>query len=216
MKCNYRKKIEKYHDGSLAEKDFAIISKHLDTCTACQQYLSELEYFDRRIVQLKSFKPELINPDGFRNEVLNKIKPRQQNVVRNEIMRVIDAVIMVLVQPATRYTFITAAIVFFGLFVYQQSSIVQKIDSLEKRLESNIQHEDSQVSNRKNIENFLKREVVEKQQDKDFEELLQDYSQLQIKYKVLIKVLKEKFPETYEDLIKEMDEELILFPNINI
>lgn len=216
MKCNYRKKIEKYHDRSLSEKDFAIISKHLETCTACQQYLSELKYFDHRIAQLKSLKPELVNPDGFRNEVLSRIKPRKQNLLRNEIMRVIDAVIIVLVQPATRYTFITAAIVFFGLFIYQQSSIVQKIDSLEKRLESNIQHKDSQVSNRKNIEAFLKREVVEKQQNKDFDELLQDYSQLQIKYKVLIKLLQENYPETYEELVKEMDEELILFPNINI
>lgn len=216
MKCNYRKKIEKYHDGSLGEKESAIISKHLESCQSCQQYLNELEYFNLRIAQLKSFNPELVNPGGFKNEILSKIKPRQQNVFRNEIMRVIDAVIMVLVQPATRYTFITAAIVFFGLFVYQQSNIVQKIDTLEKRLESNIQHEDSQVSSRKNIEAFLKREVVEKQQNKDFDELLQDYSQLQIKYKVLIKVLQEKYPETYKDLVEEMDEELILLPNINI
>lgn len=87
MKCNYRKKIEKYYDRSLSEKDFAIISKHLETCTACQQYLSELEYYDHRIAHLKSLKPEMVNPDGFRNEVLSKIIPKQQNLLRNEIMR---------------------------------------------------------------------------------------------------------------------------------
>lgn len=216
MKCNHRKNIEAYHEGNLDKEEMSFMSNHLESCHICEQHLSELKNVDQRMAQLKSFNPELVNPGTFRNEVLSRIKPRQQNVFRNEIMRVVDAVILVLVQPATRYAFVTAAIVFFGLFVYQQSSIVQKIDSLEKRLESNIQHEDSQVSNLKNIKAFLKREVVEKQENKDFDELLQDYSQLQIRYQVLIRIIKERYPDTYKELIEEMDEELILIPNINI
>jgi putative ribosome biogenesis GTPase RsgA len=216
MKCSYRKKIESYHDGLLDQKVQVAISNHLETCTLCQQYLSELESDDHRLARLKSFKPELANPDAFRNKILRKIKPRTRNVFRNEMMRMIDGIIIMLVQPATRYTFITAAIVFFGLFVYQQSSIVQKIDTLEKRLESKIQNEDAKSTNRKNIEAFFKRDVEEKQQSKDFDELLQDYSQLKIRYKLLIKILQERYPETYKELVKEMDEELILFPDINI
>lgn len=216
MKCNYRNKIEAYHDGSLEQKDLVFMNNHLETCQSCQQYLSEMEYGDQRLAQLKSFRPELVNPDGFRVDVLNKIKPKRQNVFRNELIRLLDAVILLLLQPATRYTVVTAAIVFFGLFVYQQSSIVQKMDSLEKRLESNIQHEDSNTKSRKNIEAFLKREVEVKQQDKDFDELLQDYSQLQIRYKVLIKMLEERYPDAYQELQNEMKKELILFQNTNI
>lgn len=216
MKCKYSKNIVAYHEGRLDQDDQRDMRNHLKTCTICQQYLAELEFVDQRLAQLKSYNPKLENPVDLRNEVLRKIKPRRQLVFKSEISHMLDVVISLLVQPATRYAFFTAAIVFFGLFVYQQSSIVQKIDSLEKRLESKMNNEDSKTSNRSSIEALLKREVEGRHQNKDFDELLQDYSELQIRYRLLIRTLKEKYPETYKELEKELDKELLTNPNINI
>jgi hypothetical protein len=216
MKCKYSKSIEAYHEGHLSNGDHTEMSKHLKTCDECRQHLGELEYGDQWLAQLKSYKPKLENPVALRNAVLSNIKPRRQHVLKHEILHMLDVVIGLLVQPATRYAFFTAAIVFFGLFVYQQSSIVQKIDSLEKRLESKMNNEDSRPANRSSIEVLLKRELEGKHQNKDFDELLQDYSQLKIRYSLLIRTLKEKYPDTYKELVEEMDEELITNPNINI
>jgi len=216
MKCKQQKKVDNYHSGELNEQDHNFIKEHLNSCTECKAYLGELKYKDKVLTRVKSFKPELPNPVAFRNEVLDNIKARKSWSIYTELTKLLDSFIFILVQPATRYSFITAAVLIFGVFIYQQTIIVQKIGSLEERLESNVRSGNTKTSSLKNLEAFFKKRSVLKIEDKEFIELLEDYSLLQIQHKVLLRVLKERYPETYQEIMKELEEAKLLPENINI
>ena len=216
MKCKQLKKIENYYRGGLTDLELAFIQEHLETCDVCSGYLNELKYHDQFLSRVKNIRPELQDPVTFRNEILSNIKPVKKWSARQEFIKVIDTIIFILLHPAARYSFITAALLIFGIFIYQQTIIVQKIGSLEKRIEVNTKNHDSQSSNRMNIEAFLKKQDVEKISNQEFDDLLNNYRLLQIKYKVLIKLLKEKHPETYREFFKEEDVENNLSANTEI
>lgn len=207
MECKHIRKTEKFYENKLSDHEIAIISKHLETCNICSDFLKELKYSDRFLSQMKLVKPELADPANFRHGVLSKIRPKM--VFRNDIRHMIETIIYILVQPATRFTFISAAVLFFGLFVYQQSMIVQKLGTLEKRMETNMDIRDSQKFNR-----IIRKE--EKVGKEEIEDVLNDYRILQVKYRILIKALKDKYPETYRELLKIIDEEKSSFANNNI
>lgn len=216
MKCKHQREIENYHGEEISKGDLSFINEHLKTCVECREYLEGLKYNDQVLAAVKSFKPELANPMEFRNGILDNIKPRKSRRFFDELSKMLDAFIFVLVQPATRYSFVAAALLIFGVFIYQQTIIVQKIGSLEKRIEASPKRGDVKSSNLKSIEAFFKRRSGVKTADKEFNELLDDYRSLQIHHKVLIKVLKERYPETYRDIMKELEEADLMPENINI
>ena len=216
MNCKQLKKIELFHRGELDNGEVFIVEEHLDGCAECTNYLNELKQYDRVLVQVKSFNPELENPHGFRDEVLERIEPRKNWSIAYEGKKVLDSIIYILIQPATRYSFITAAVLIFGVFVYQQTIIVQKIGSLEKRIETNQNARDLTIPSRRTAEAFFKKRSEMKAQDREFNRLLNDYRLLQIKQKVLLKVLKEKYPEIYQDILDELEATDLLPENINI
>ena len=175
MKCKFLGKIEKFYENKLSDHDITIINKHLETCNICGDFLKELENSDQFLTQIKLVQPELADPINFRHEVLSKIKVKPKMVIRNDIRNMIEAVIYILVQPATRFTFISAAVLFFGLFVYQQSMIVQKIGTLEKRMETNIKARNSQSFVREKLEVLSKYQEIKPGQTEDIKSLLNDF-----------------------------------------
>lgn len=207
MKCKFLGKIEKFYENKLSDHDITIINKHLETCNICGDFLKELENSDQFLTQIKLVQPELADPINFRHEVLSKIKLKPKMVIRNDIRNMIEAVIYILVQPATRFTFISAAVLFFGLFVYQQSMIVQKIGTLEKRMETNIKARNSQSFVREKLEVLSKYQEIKPGQTEDIKSLLNDFRLLQIQYRFLVKTLKEDYPETYNELKGIIDDE---------
>jgi DNA-directed RNA polymerase subunit F len=200
MKCKYLGKIEKFYENKLGDHEITIINKHLETCNICGDFLKELEYNDQFFTQIKLVQPDLADPVNFRNEVLSKIKLKPKMVFRNDIRNMVEAVIYILVQPATRFTFISAAVLFFGLFVYQQSTIVQKIGTLEKRMETNIKTRNSQSFMRDKLEVMSKYQEIKPEQTEDIRSLINDYRLLQIQYRFLVEILKDAYPETYNEL----------------
>lgn len=216
MKCNRQKEIEPFLSGELHGQELTSISNHLEQCEDCQTYLEQLREHKEFIRKVKVFKPELANPGEFRNEILGKIKPRQEGNFLYEVSSLVDHIIALLVHPVTRYSFISAAVIIFGVFIYQQTIIVQKISSLEKRMETNIDPSETSQQRNKSIEAFFKRRSNEKIEDKEFNELLDDYRLLMLKQKVLLKALQEKYPDAYKDILKDLEEADLLLENINI
>lgn len=214
MNCRYHEKIERYHDGRLKEQENVAIENHLETCHICRKYLGELEYKDQFLLKIKSVNPELADPDKFRNEILSNVKPKMKWSFKYNLMNVFDPVLFVLLQPATRYSFISAAIIFFGIFVYQQSTIVQKIDSLEQRMETSINGRKTNISNRDHTEILSKYQEREKEGVDEIENLLDNYQLLQIKYRFLIRTLKDKYPETYDEIVRIIEEEKASLANV--
>ena len=213
MKCKYLGKVEKFYENKLSDHEIIIINKHLETCSICSDFLKELEYNDQFLAQMKLVQPDLADPVNFRHEVLSKIQLKPRMVFRNDIRHMIEAIIYILVQPATRFTFISTAVLFFGLFVYQQSMLVQKIGSLEKRMETNINTRNSQSFIRGKLEVLSKYQEIKPEQTEDIKNLLNDYRLLQIQYRFLVKTLKDAYPETYNELKGIIDVENPLLSN---
>ncbi len=205
MKCENLEKIDLYFEKKLNDQERAFIAEHLETCDACHGYLNDLKHTDRVIGQLKSFNPELANPLAFRNEVLAKINPIQESVFQSTLDRIVEAIISILVKPATKYAFVAFAAIFFGLFVYQQSMIFQKMDDLEKRMESKA--ENVPTSRELSLETFFKRKEAKMIEEKHTDNLLNEHRYLQLKYTILLKVLKDRHPDTYREFIQKIEKE---------
>lgn len=216
MKCNQLKNVESFLKGELDEKDAATLQVHLAHCNACSDYYAELIYKEKLLPKLKGFKPTLENPADFRSEILGKIQSGKRLNLSYRLSSLIDNLIFIIVKPVTKYSFMTAALVIFGVFIYQQAIIVGKIDSLEKRREYNVKSEVQSMTSRKNVEALLKKRSGIKSLDKEFNELLEDYSSLQIKHRILLRILKEKYPDTHRDIVKEMEAVQLLPEDLNI
>lgn len=216
MKCNQQEKIESYHKGELQGEALTFVSQHLENCSECQTHLAELEALESVLTKVKEFQPELANPGAFRNEILEKVRPKQQGSFIHGLSMLLDHLISLLVHPVTRYSFISAAVIIFGVFIYQQTIIVQKIGSLEKRMETSVKDKDSNPVNRKGVEAFFKKRSGIKTGDMEFNELLEDYRLLLLKQRVLLKALQEKYPDTYKDILKELEKAEMLPENVNI
>lgn len=207
MKCENLEKIDLYFEKKLNDREHAFITEHLETCDDCHGYLNALKRTDQVIAQLKSFNPELINPVAFRNEVLEKIYPKRRSIFQLTLDRIAETIISILVKPATKYAFVVTAILFFGLFVYQQSMIFQKMEALERRMESNVATENLPNSNQMNLETFFKKKEAKMTGEIQANNLLNEHRYLQLKYTILLKVLKERHPDTYREFMQKIEKE---------
>ena len=205
MNCKFHKNIEDYHDGNLQHKQLHWIEAHLENCPNCQLHLLELREKEQMINRFRSVSPELSNPSQFREEILDRIGPRSQSKKQPDIQRIVDVMVYFLLQPTTRYAFVSAAVLIFSLFVYQHYVLVEKIDALSDKMETNIRYEENQRKNRYELlSNYQEQESMTME---EVEDLIHDYRLLQIRYRAVIKVLKSKHPEVYYELQNILDED---------
>lgn len=204
MKCKYQKYVESYHKGKLEDKDSDQMRTHLQACLICSDYLAELKATDHILAKVKRFGPVLENPGKFKNEIFTKIEKRKKRNENTVLSQWIDKLIYVLIHPVTRYSFVTAALLIFSVFLYQQMVIVKKIGALEKRMEAKSGGEIVSESNRKRIEVLFRKGNNLNPHEYEFEELTNRYQNLEIKHRVLLKMLKEKYPEAYQDVLDDL------------
>jgi hypothetical protein len=161
------------------------------------------------IAKFKMVKPELSNPLEFRNEILQQIAamPRSRVV---DFRLFLDNIIYLLLQPATKVAFITAAVVILGLFGYQQYHLVEKMDALTLRMENSMILSESTRADR--IEILSKYQLKTQATDENIDQLVRDFASLEIRYKVLVKALKSRYPDVYADLEQIIDENSMPLP----
>ena len=223
MKCKLQKNIEPYIRGELEGASQAKMKAHLQYCETCQMYLNELKEHEQLLAKVKRYNPTLSDPGSFRNEVIQMIDTEPESALSRVITRpklvavqFIDQVVSALLLPVTRYAFISAAMVIFGVFIYQQTSIMQKVDSLEKRIETSQQSGDLERTGRRTADSLIKKLPDTLSGDMEYDELLEDYRILQLKHKVLLKALQERYPETYKDILNELENAGLKPDNLNI
>lgn len=213
MKCKYSKNIEAYHDGMLHKRDQLFFDNHLKSCPDCQALLSELIQKDILITKFKNARVELPNPTAFRDDILERIAvtPRRAWLDFGELL---DNLTYLLLQPATRVAFISAAIVILGLFGYQQYHLGEKMDALTLRMENNMILSESTRADR--LEVLSKYQLKPQVTDENIDQLVRDFASLEIRYKVLVKALKSKYPDVYADLEQIIDENSMPLPKPNL
>lgn len=209
MKCKYSDQLEAYQDGMLDKKQHKLLGEHIKNCAGCQERLEEVLQTDMVIAKFKMVKPELSNPLEFRNEILQQIAamPRSRVV---DFRLFLDNIIYLLLQPATKVAFITAAVVILGLFGYQQYHLVEKMDALTLRMENSMILSESTRADR--IEILSKYQLRAQSSEENIDQLVSDFAFLQIRYKVLVKALKSKYPDVYDDLEQIIDENSMPLP----
>jgi hypothetical protein len=209
MKCKYSDQLEAYHDGMLDKKQHKLLGEHIKNCAGCQERLEEVLQTDMVIAKFKMVKPELSNPLEFRNEILQQIAamPRSRVV---DFRLFLDNIIYLLLQPATKVAFITAAVVILGLFGYQQYHLVEKMDALTLRMENSMILSESTRADR--IEILSKYQLKTQATDENIDQLVRDFASLEIRYKVLVKALKSRYPDVYADLEQIIDENSMPLP----
>jgi hypothetical protein len=209
MKCKYSDQLEAYQDGMLDKKQHKLLGEHIKNCADCQEKLEEVLQTDMVIAKFKMVKPELANPLEFRNEILQQIAamPRSRVV---DFRPFLDNIIYLLLQPATKVAFITAAVVILGLFGYQQYHLVEKMNALTLRMENTMILSESTRADR--IEILSKYQLRAQSSEENIDQLVSDFASLQLRYKVLVKALKSKYPDVYDDLEQIIDENSMPLP----
>lgn len=203
MKCKKSDHIEAYHDGMLDGKQQKLMKDHIKICEDCQASFEELTQADMVIAKFKMVKMELPNAREFRNEILQKIAVNQRSKVM-DFNLFLDNLLLFLLKPATKVAFITAAIVILGIFGYQQYHLVEKMDALTLRLENNMIMSENSRADR--IEILSKYQLKAQANDENIDQLVRDFVSLDVRYKVLVKALKSKYPDVYDDLSQIIDE----------
>ena len=209
MKCKYSDQFEAYHDGMLDKKQHKLLGEHIKNCADCQEKFEEVLQADMVIAKFKMVKPELQNPLEFRNEILQQIAAMPRSRV-GDFRLFLDNIIYLLLQPATKVAFITAAVVILGLFGYQQYHLVEKMDALTLRMENTMILSESTRADR--IEILSKYQLRAQSSEENIDQLVSDFAFLQIRYKVLVKALKSKYPDVYADLEQIIDENSMPLP----
>lgn len=205
MNCSYFEKTEAFHDGMLDPEEGKRTEQHIAQCQTCQEYLALLKIKDREIINLGKVRPVLKNRTVFAREVLERIDQRKAIPVFS-INRMADSLRSLLLQPALRYAFIIAAIFLSVMFGYQHYILVSKIDVLSSKIET-ISIENASPSRQLDrMEIISKIQRREQTPVSETEQLIRSYANLQLKYGLLVKSLKIRHPDVYEDLKQIIEE----------
>ena len=205
MNCRESKKLEAYLTGKLNAPDTQKLEKHLINCEDCKAHLTTLRKEEALLSNLKQFDPELESPEAFRRAVMQKIPVSSVEKRTSTSIPWIDRLVYILVQPATRVAFITAAVLIFGIFIYQQSIIVQKMSILEERMNTNTRLGESRASLSKNLETFFRSSDETEFGDDNPAAIRDRYQKLQLKHRYMLKILRQKYPDVYKEIIKEVE-----------
>ena len=205
MICKESKNVEAYVAGKLNAPDTQKLEQHLENCGQCKAYLKVLRKEESVLSDLRQFNPKLENPEVFRRAVMQQIPVDSVEENTNPMVFWIDRIVHVLVQPATRFAFITAAVLIFGIFIYQQSIIVQKMSSLEERMNTNTRIGDSKESLSKNLETFFRSSNETELEDDNSAAIRDRYQKLQLKHRYMLKILRQRYPDVYKEILKEVE-----------
>jgi len=192
MKCKYEDKVTAFHDGKLHKLDTDNVQAHLKECKTCQSLLAQLEKKDAFIRQISQVDVDLRNPAQLKSQILSRLperKTRFQDIVAN----VSEHILGLVLQPAARYSIISAAVFIVGLFIYQHYMLVEKVDALANRMEVNIQTNVQRSSLMDRLEILSGAQGTGELSDLD--RLINDYRILSLRYQVLVKTLKNQYPD---------------------
>jgi len=206
MKCKKLKSIDLFHQGDLTHREAVSMEDHLSGCLECAQYLKELEQYDQLLTGLRGYSQELTNPSLFRDSVIRKIETKDKSNIALQWAGFWESLVYTMLKPAVRYSIVSVAIIIFGVFIYQQTIIVQKMESLENRIEESRNPGDTENFKKRTAESILKVRPESGSDNLQNKELLKEYRLLKLRHKLLLRMLQENYPQAYEELLKELGE----------
>jgi hypothetical protein len=174
--------------------------------------------YDRIVNILKNSTPDLSNPEEVENEIIRTI--RSQNQRRGRISDLVESLFDWVYIGWVRRSLIGISVVLVAIFVYQQAFIFRQVKELNRKIVI-TGNESSAVSSSE----LEKRLVLYKMSSKlsltgevrisesQLDEFLDAYSELQVKYKDLIRIIEED-PELKNYIENKLKEDRKYKPDI--
>lgn len=174
--------------------------------------------YDRIVNILKNSTPDLSNPEEVENEIIRTI--RSQNQRRGRISDLVESLFNWVYIGWVRRSLIGISVVLVAIFVYQQAFIFRQVKELNRKIVI-TGNESSSVSSSE----LEKRLVLYKMSSKlsltgevgisesQLDEFLDAYSELQVKYKDLLRIIEED-PELKNYIENKLKEDRKYKPDI--
>lgn len=174
--------------------------------------------YDRIVNILKNSTPDLTNPEEVENEIIRTI--RSQNQRRGRISDLVESLFNWVYIGWVRRSLIGISVVLVAIFVYQQAFIFRQVKELNRKIVI-TGNESSSVSSSE----LEKRLVLYKMSSKlsltgevgisesQLDEFLDAYSELQVKYKDLLRIIEED-PELKNYIENKLKEDRKYKPDI--
>ena len=195
MKCdNIKRVIHLNHNDELSETEIKMLKEHLSTCDSCRELMESFESTDSIIQKLKTVEPELTYPQVLTSDIIQSIKEKEKSSFS------MMAMFEMLFSNKVRVIAYTIIIGLIGLFSYQQLSIMNKLNQMEKKIALKSDESGELRTTPLIINNKVLKEFVSGIDDEQI---------------VLDKKSLDRFLETYKDLKTDHDELLELL-NDNI
>jgi hypothetical protein len=132
MKCdNIKKLIHLNNNDELSETEKKVLKVHLSTCDSCKELMESLERTDALINKLKKVEPELTYPQVLTSNIMQSIKEQEQS---SRYSFSIMAMFEMLFLNKVKILAYSIVIGLIGLFSYQQLSIMNKLNQMEKKI----------------------------------------------------------------------------------
>ena len=171
-----------------------MLKEHLSTCDSCRELMESFESTDSIIQKLKTVESELTYPQVLTSDIMQSIKEKEKSLFS------MMAMFEMLFSNKVRVIAYTIIIGLIGLFSYQQLSIMNKLNQMEKKIALKSDESGELRTTPLIINNKVLKEFVSGIDDEQI---------------VLDKKSLDRFLETYKDLKTDHDELLELL-NDNI
>ncbi len=195
MKCdNIIMLIHLNHNDELSETEKKVLKEHLSSCDSCRELMESFESTDSIIQKLKNAEPELTYPQVLTSDIMQSIKENEKSSYS------MIAIFEMLFSNKVKVLAYSIAICLIGLFAYQQLSIMNKLNQMEKKIALKSDETGELKTTPLIINNKVLKEFVSGIEN---EQIVLDKSSL------------DRFLESYKDL-KTNHDELLELLNDNI
>lgn len=209
MSCkHYQKLLQLNRPGELTGRQQKKLDQHVSKCSSCAQEKLKIEKASDYIALAREAKPELTEPGLLTANIMGTIR-RANNYAKKSWLDFFSL-------PGTRLTLIGATAVLVGIFFLQEFLVLYRISQLENRmarqsygqtaLSGKVTNKFSRVSTVSLLEKseFLKSLVINDSEipgdrvllkKSTLKAYLEAYRELQQENRMLLRYLREKFPE---------------------
>jgi len=196
MKCDNIKKLI-HLNTELSERDQELLNAHLNACNSCRELMKSVENTEILLKNVNKIEPELTYPQLMTSNILHAIKHQDE---QSKTPFSFESIFELLVLNKVKVIAYSVVICLIGLFSYQQLSIMNKLNQMEKKIALKS-HKDLMIET---SPFFLNNKIL-----KEF------VSGIENEQIIIDKRSMDRFIDSYKDL-KTNHNELLEFLNDNI
>lgn len=213
MSCKSVKKLIYMRDDEMSVSERQIVQNHLAECKTC---IAERDLFlqEQEVVTSIKAEPVLHEPGLLTSDVMRSIRNVQKFAKQRD--NLFDKVLDIFSLRPVRFVFAACIVFIIGFFFAQEMTVLNRLSHLEQRL---AQHGTASsmstlTSSTRDVLSLMNKDENQVVIDKELlENFLKSYSELQMKNRLMLRMLEEQAEEsniTWQDGLTEKELESLL------